>query len=143
MIIGTILTVVLVTATILKTTLQDGALLEANAHLNDLMKSSHSFLLSAPAPIAGGAFVEDEKDEKSYTKAIVANDPLDAWYDRSQTQALIIQQKGHIIYQRYSSDAGEGRNINAMSMTKAIVAIHIGVAIDERFIKSQNDSISQ
>ena len=143
MIIGTLLTVVLVTATILKTTLQDGALLEANAHLNDLMKSSHSFLLSAPAPIAGGAFVEDEKDEKSYTKAIVANDPLDAWYDRSQTQALIIQQKGHIIYQRYSPDAGEGRNINAMSMTKAIVAILIGVAIDDGFINSENDSISQ
>lgn len=142
-IIGTTLTVVLVTATMLKTTLQDGALLEANAHLNALMKSSHSFLLSAPAPIAGGAFVEEEKEEESYTKATVANDLLDAWFDRSQTQALIIQKKGRIIYQRYSPDAGEGRNINAMSMTKVIVAILIGVAIDDGFINSENDSISQ
>jgi len=142
-IIRTLLTVVLVTATLLKTTLQDGALLEANAHLNDLMKSSDSFLLSAPAPIAGGAFVEAEKEEESYTKATVANNSLDAWFDRSQTQALIIQRKGRIIYQRYSPDAGEGRNINAMSMSKVIAAILIGVAIDDGFINSENDSISQ
>ena len=142
-IIRILLTVVLVTATLLKTTLQDGALLEANAHLNDLMKSSDSFLLSAPAPIAGGAFVEAEKEEESYTKATVANNSLDAWFDRSQTQALIIQRKGRIIYQRYSPDAGEGRNINAMSMSKVIAAILIGVAIDDGFINSENDSISQ
>jgi len=141
-IIGTLLTVVLVTATMLKTTLQDGALLEANAHLNDLMKSSDSFLLSAPAPIAGGAFVEDEKEEESYTKATVANKSLDAWFDRSQTQALIIQKKGRIIYQRYSPDADDGRAINAMSMTKAIVAILVGIAIDEGLINSGKDPIS-
>ena len=132
----------LVTATMLKTTLQDGALLEANAHLNDLMKSSDSFLLSAPAPIAGGAFVEDEKEEESYTKATVANKSLDAWFDRSQTQALIIQKKGRIIYQRYSPDADDGRAINAMSMTKAIVAILVGIAIDEGLINSGKDPIS-
>ena len=141
-IIGTLLTVVLVTATMLKTTLQDGALLEANAHLNDLMKSSDSFLLSAPAPIVGGAFVEDEKEQESYTKATVANNSLDAWFDRSQTQALIIQKKGRIIYQRYSPDADDGRAINAMSMTKAIVAILIGIAIDEGLINSGKDPIS-
>ena len=141
-IIGILLTVVLVTATLLKTTLQDGALLEANAHLNDLMKSSDSFLLSAPAPIAGGAFVEDEKEQESYTKATVANNSLDAWFDRSQTQALIIQKKGRIIYQRYSPDADDGRAINAMSMTKAIVAILVGIAIDEGLINSGKDPIS-
>ena len=141
-IIGILLTVVLVTATLLKTTLQDGALLEANAHLNDLMKSSDSFLLSAPAPIVGGAFVEDEKEQESYTKATVANNSLDAWFDRSQTQALIIQKKGRIIYQRYSPDADDGRAINAMSMTKAIVAILIGIAIDEGLINSGKDPIS-
>tara|TARA_B100000768_G_scaffold11819_1_gene11577 strand:+ start:24 stop:1163 length:1140 start_codon:yes stop_codon:yes gene_type:complete len=141
-IIGTLLTVVLVTATMLKTTLQDGALLEANAHLNDLMKSSDSFLLSAPAPIAGGAFVEDEKEEESNTKATVANKSLDAWFDRSQTQALIIQKKGRIIYQRYRPDADDGRAVNAMSMTKAIVAILVGIAIDEGLINSGKDPIS-
>jgi CubicO group peptidase (beta-lactamase class C family) len=141
-IIGISLTVVLLAATLFRATLQDGALLEVNAHLNDLMTSPHSFLLAAPAPITGRTLGEDEKGG-GFKKAAVANGPLDAWFDRSQTQALIVQKEGHIVYQRYRSDAGDGRNINAMSMTKAIIAILVGVAIDDGFISSEHDSISQ
>ena len=141
-IIGISLTVVLLAATLFRATLQDGALLEVNAHLNDLMTSPHSFLLAAPAPITGRTLGEDEKGG-AFKKAAVANGPLDAWFDRSQTQALIVQKDGHIVYQRYSSGAGDGRNINAMSMTKAIIAILVGVAIDDGFISSEHDSISQ
>jgi CubicO group peptidase (beta-lactamase class C family) len=47
------------------------------------------------------------------------------------------------VYERYSPDADDGRNINAMSMTKTIVAILIGVAIDDGFINSEKDSISR
>ena len=141
-IIGISLTVVLLAATLFRATLQDGALLEVNAHLNDLMTSPHSFLLAAPAPITGRTLGEDEK-WGGFKKAAVANRPLDAWFDRSQTQALIVQKEGHIVYQRYRSDAGDGRNINAMSMTKAIIAILVGVAIDDGFISSEHDSISQ
>jgi CubicO group peptidase (beta-lactamase class C family) len=141
-IIGISLTVVLLAATLFRATLQDGALLEVNAHLNDLMTSPHSFLLAAPAPITGRTLGEDEKGG-GFKKAAVSNRPLDAWFDRSQTQALIVQKEGHIVYQRYRSDAGDGRNINAMSMTKAIIAILVGVAIDDGFISSEHDSISQ
>ncbi|MBT7958139.1 MAG: serine hydrolase [Akkermansiaceae bacterium] len=141
-IIGISLTVVLLAATLFRATLQDGALLEVNAHLNDLMTSPHSFLLAAPAPITGRTLGEDEKGG-AFKKAVVANGPLDAWFDRSQTQALIVQKEGHIVYQRYRSDAGDGRNINAMSMTKAIIAILVGVAIDDGFINSEHDSIFQ
>ena len=142
-IIGISLTVVLLAATLFRATLQDGALLEVNAHLNDLMTSPHSFLLAAPAPITGRPLDEDKKERAPFKKAAVANGPLDAWFDRSQTQALIVQKEGHIVYQRYRSDAGDGRNINAMSMTKAIIAILVGVAIDDGFISSEHDSISQ
>ena len=142
-IIGVSLTVVLLAATSFKETLQDSALLEVNAHLNDLMTSPHSFLLAAPAPIAGRALREDAKEGASLKKATVANGSLDSWFDRSQTQALIVQKEGQIVYQRYSSDAAYGRNINAMSMVKAIIAILIGVAIDDGFIDSEYDSVSQ
>ena len=47
------------------------------------------------------------------------------------------------MYERYSPDTDDGRNINAMSMTKTIVAILIGVAIDDGFINSEKDSISR
>lgn len=143
-IIGIGLTVILLMASSLKTVLQDGALLEANAHLNDLMTSSGSFLLSVPVPIAGVTYEEQEgeKERALFNKNAATSDSLDAWFDRSQTQALIVQKQGRIIYQRYSPDADDGRAINAMSMTKAIVAILIGIAIDEGLIHSEKDSIS-
>ena len=140
-IIGIALTVVLLMANPLKTALIGSALLEANAHLNELIKSSDSFLLSVPVAIAGRT--SEESGEDIFRKTSVVNESLDAWFDRSQTQALIVQKKGRIIYQRYSPDTDDGRAINAMSMTKAIVAILIGVAIDEGHINSEKDSISQ
>ena len=141
-IIGISLTAVLLAAVSFKATLHNGALLEVNAHLNDLMTSPHSFLLAAPKPIAGRALSEDVKEEASFNKATADNGSLDAWFDRSQTQALIVQKRGHIVYQRYSSDANDGRNINAMSMAKAIIAILVGVAIDDGFINSEYDAVS-
>ena len=138
-IVLTVLLLVLIMVSPLKTSLQNEIALEANAHLNELMASPNSFLLSSPAPISGGAKVEPELLKTS----VVTNDELNAWFDRSQTQALIVQTKDRIIYERYSADADDGRNINAMSMTKTIVAILIGVAIDDGFINSEKDSISR
>jgi len=92
-IIGISLTAVLLAVASFKATLQDGALLEVNAHLNDLMTSPHSLLLAPPAPIAGRALGEDKKEGASFKKAAVANASLDAWFDRSQTQALIVQKE--------------------------------------------------
>ena len=141
--IGILLTVLLLSATSFKTQLQDTAVLEVNAHLNNLMKSSHSFLLSEPAPIAGGTLLKRAKEGAFIKTNAAANDSLDAWFDRSQTQALIIQKKGRIVYQRYRAGAGDGRHVNAMSMTKAIIAILVGIAIDDGLINSERDSISQ
>lgn len=137
-IIGIAISVVLLMSNPLKTALIGSASLEANAHLNELITSSDSFLLSAPVAIAG----ETYEEEVSFKNTTTSNGSLDAWFDRSQTQALIVQKKGRIIYQRYSPDADDGRAINAMSMTKAIVAILIGIAIDEGLINSEKDSIS-
>ena len=138
-VIGISLTSILLMATPLKTLLLEGTLLEANAHLNDLMKSPDSFLLSTPTTISG----ETHEEEESFKTNILPNSALDAWFDRSQTQALIVQKKGRIVYERYSPAADNGGNINAMSMTKTIIAILIGVAIDDGFINSEKDSISR
>ena len=138
-VIGISLTSILLMATPLKTLLLEGTLLEANAHLNDLMKSPDSFLLSTPTTITG----ETQQEEESFKTNTLPNDALDAWFDRSQTQALIVQKKGRIVYERYSPAADNGGNINAMSMTKTIIAILIGVAIDDGFINSEKDSISR
>ena len=141
--IGILLTVLLLSATTFKTQLQDAAVLEVNAHLNNLMKSPHSFLLTEPAPIAGGTLLKRAKEGAFGKTNDAANDSLDAWFDRSQTQALIIQKRGRIVYQRYRAGVGDGRHVNAMSMTKAIIAILVGIAIDDGLINSERDSISQ
>jgi len=141
--IGILLTVLLLSATSFKTQLQDAAVLEVNAHLNNLMKSPHSFLLTEPAPIAGGTLLKRAKEGAFVKTNAAANDSLDAWFDRSQTQALIIQKRGRIVYQRYRAGVGDGRHVNAMSMTKAIIAILVGIAIDDGLINSERDSISQ
>ena len=141
--IGILLTVLLLSATTFKTQLQDAAVLEVNAHLNNLMKSPHSFLLTEPAPIAGGTLLKRAKEGAFVKTNAAANDSLDAWFDRSQTQALIIQKRGRIVYQRYRAGVGDGRHVNAMSMTKAIIAILVGIAIDDGLINSERDSISQ
>jgi CubicO group peptidase (beta-lactamase class C family) len=135
--------VLLLSATTFKTQLQDAAVLEVNAHLNNLMKSPHSFLLTEPAPIAGGTLLKQAKEGAFVKTNAAANDSLDAWFDRSQTQALIIQKRGRIVYQRYRAGVGDGRHVNAMSMTKAIIAILVGIAIDDGLINSERDSISQ
>ena len=141
--IGILLTVLLLSATTFKTQLQDAAVLEVNAHLNNLMKSPHSFLLTEPAPIAGGTLLKRAKEGAFVKTNAAANDSLDAWFDRSQTQALIIQKRGRIVYQRYRAGVGDGRHVNAMSMTKAIIALLVGIAIDDGLINSERDSISQ
>ena len=141
--IGILLSVLLLSAATFKTQLQDAAVLEVNAHLNNLMKSPHSFLLTEPAPIAGETLLKRAEEGAFVKTNSAANDSLDAWFDRSQTQALIIQKRGRIVYQRYRADVGDGRHVNAMSMTKAIIAILVGIAIDDGLINSERDSISQ
>ena len=102
-IIGIALTSILLMVSPLRSGILDGTLLEANAHLNDLMKSPDSFLLSTPTTISG----ETQQEEESFKTNTLPNDALDAWFDRSQTQALIVQKKGRIVYERYSPAADD------------------------------------
>ncbi|MFL2503465.1 MAG: serine hydrolase domain-containing protein [Luminiphilus sp.] len=140
--IGILLTALLLSVASFKTQIQDAAVLEVNAHLHNLMKSSHSFLLTEPARIAGRTLDKRAEDGAFVRTNAEAFSSLDAWFDRSQTQALIIQKKGRIVYQRFRAGAGDGRHVNAMSMTKAIIAILVGIAIDDGLINSERDSIS-
>lgn len=135
-----ILALALLIASPYRVTVLDGLMLEANAHINDLLKSQDSFLASMPEAINGVTATD-------FTPILVSNsedsDPLDAWFERSQTQALLVQKKGQIVYERYSEDADRGRNINGMSMAKNIIALMIGIAIDEGKIQSENESVER
>ena len=61
----------------------------------------------------------------------------------AKQKPYLVQKNGQIVYERYTSqDADRGRNINGMSMAKNIIALMIGIAIDEGKIQSENDSVS-
>ena len=123
----------------LKGAISDFLVLEFNANMNDLISSPDSSFLSKATKISAGYEVpgtSEIRDDFSVTK------DLDVWFDRSQTKALLVQKDGEIIYQRYSPDADFGRNVNGLSMAKNIVALLIGIAIDEGKIGSEYDLIA-
>ncbi|MDC1424131.1 beta-lactamase family protein [Gammaproteobacteria bacterium] len=122
-----------------KSDIQDWLALEYNAHTNELMTRPNNYLMSEPELIIG---------KSTNPSKIITNEPnlensiLDAWFDRSQTQALIVQRQGKIIYERYEADAKQGLGVNGMSMAKSVIAILIGIAIDDGLIHSETDLIN-
>ena len=123
----------------LKSDLQDWLALEYNSHINELMTSPNNYLMSEPEPIIG----KSTNSSQIITNEINdENSMLDIWFDRSQTQALIVQRQGKIVYERYEGDVKQGLNVNGMSMAKSVIAILIGIAIDDELINSEKDLIS-
>ena len=123
----------------LKSDLQDWLALEYNSHINELMTSPNNYLMSEPEPIIG----KSTNSSQIITNEINdENSMLDIWFDRSQTQALIVQRQGKIVYERYGEDVKQGLNVNGMSMAKSVIAILIGIAIDDELINSEKDPIS-
>ena len=141
---GTLLALIVAVTALLfspfKSEVQDWLALEVNAHINELMASPTNALMSAPEPIAGTPSAASQITTNLLTDQ---NASLDLWFDKSQTQALIVQKHGEVVYERYREDAQQGLNINGMSMAKSIIAILIGVAIDDGLIDSETDSISR
>ena len=123
----------------LKSDLQNWLALEYNSHINELMTSPNNYLMSEPEPIIG----KSTNSSQIITNEINdENSMLDIWFDRSQTQALIVQRQGKIVYERYEGDVKQGLNVNGMSMAKSVIAILIGIAIDDELINSEKDPIS-
>ena len=113
-------------------------MLEANAHLNEWITNPDSTMLGSLDSIHG-----TELDLKPVPKNKIMYKPVDDWFANSQTQALIVQQRGEILYEAYSSDARRGLNVNGMSMAKNIIAILLGIAIDEGLVGSEQDEVQQ
>ena len=139
MVLAVIFTVIGLMFSPLKSDLQDWLALEYNSHINELMTSPNNYLMSEPEPIIGKStnfsqIITNEINDE--------NSMLDIWFDRSQTQALIVQRQGKIVYERYEGNVKQGLNVNGMSMAKSVIAILIGIAIDDELINSEKDPIS-
>lgn len=111
-------------------------MLEANAHLNEWITNPDSTMLGALDSIRG-----TEPDLKPVPQNKIMYKPVDDWFASSQTQALIVQQRGEILYEAYRSDARKGLNVNGMSMAKNIISMLLGIAIDEGLVGSEQDEV--
>ena len=139
MVLAVIFTVIGLMFSPLKSDLEDWLTLEYNSHINELMTSPNNFLMSEPEPIIGKSISSFQTITNEINDE---NSMLDMWFDRSQTQALIVQRQGKIVYERYEGDVKQGLNVNGMSMAKSVIAILIGIAIDDELINSEKDLIS-
>jgi CubicO group peptidase (beta-lactamase class C family) len=114
-----------------------GVMLEIQAHLDDPIADLYSESLG-PAATIKGAPPEFALENLSNLKS----PDLASWIQRSQTQVLLIQHKGVIVHEYYANGTKKGTELNGFSMAKSIVALLIGIAIDDGRIDSEHDSIT-
>ena len=110
--------------------------MEANAQINDWLSEPDSFLLSGFDRLNG-----PQESSSITVDNDLAHETIEEWIEKSDTEVLIIQKGGVILYESYSPDSLRGRAINGMSMVKNLVAILVGIAIDEGRIVSQHDEV--
>ena len=136
MVLVVIFTVISLMFSPFKSDIQDWLALEYNAHTNELMTRPNNYLMSKPEFIIG----KSTNPSQIITNELnLENSILDAWFDRSQPQALIVQRQGKIIYERYGADAKQGLGVNGMSMAKTALATAIGSLVCNGKIESLDD----
>lgn len=111
--------------------------LENIAFTDDLVIPPDSFLLGPREKIAGIS------PNLSLNELVVLKDPaLLTWIERSDTQVLLIKKGGQIIHESYAEHADKGLKLNALSMSKTITAMIVGIAIEEGHIASVDDRVA-
>ena len=67
---------------------------------------------------------------------------FEEWAIKSQTTSLIVIKKDTIIYEKYFNGFSRDSYFHSQSMAKSFISFLIGTAIDDGFIKSVNDPIT-
>ena len=68
---------------------------------------------------------------------------LDFFLEHSRTTGLLILQGDTILVERYQYDRTPQHRFQSMSMAKTVVAMLVGIAVSEKFIKSIDDRAEQ
>jgi CubicO group peptidase (beta-lactamase class C family) len=90
------------------------------------------------------SFTESYDEEK--IKSLFENDPLigdlEDFLERTQTQAFIVIQDDTLLYEGYFNGTQRGSIVTSFSVAKSFDSAMIGIAIDEGYIHSVNDPIT-
>ena len=92
-------------------------------------------------------FISEPKEEyiESLFDELVTNtgfNSFEEWAIESQTTALIVIKKDTIVYEKYFNGFNRDSYFHSQSMAKSFISFLIGTAIDDGFIKSVDDPIT-
>lgn len=107
-------------------------------YLNNFPLSS---LSQSPEVFSFESSPEAERVRSVFEPALGVPD-LDAFLTESETQAFIVIQEDRIIYEGYFNGAARDTMVTSFSVAKSFDSALIGIAIDEGFINSVNDPVT-
>jgi len=111
---------------------------DVNDYLNNF--PNHS-LHPSPTPFD----YDRELNSKSITSVlekIINTDDIEAFFEKSDTQAFIIIQDDIILYENYFNGASRDSLVTSFSVAKSFTSALIGIGITEGYINSVNDVIT-
>ncbi|MFK7886523.1 MAG: serine hydrolase domain-containing protein [Gammaproteobacteria bacterium] len=83
----------------------------------------------------------ESKEIKLATKIATEFAAADALVDAHQSHAFLVWHRGALVHERYGANYSQNSRFDTASMHKSVVAILIGIAIDEGLIGSEDDRL--
>jgi len=83
-----------------------------------------------------------EQRVKGLFEDIIEVDDFDAFLENENTQAFIVIQDDQILYENYLNGTQRDSLVTSFSVAKSFASALIGIAIEERYINSVNDPIT-
>jgi len=111
-----------------------------NSDSFDWQKFPEHPLEAAPDPFIFGEAPDDQVGVLFADLAGV--DSWEAYMEKNQTQAFIVIQDGTIRYEQYFNGTQRDAIVTSFSVAKSFTSALIGIAIDEGYIHSVNDPIT-
>lgn len=84
----------------------------------------------------------DEEMVRSAFEGVLEVDDFDRFLEEADTQALIVIQDGSVLYEGYFNGAQRDSMVTSFSVAKSFDSALIGIAIDEGFLSSVEDRIT-
>lgn len=115
-----------------------------DAEINSLtFRNMDTLFTTRSVPRAGPVWQLPRADEPlgfTYTYKNQTYAP-DQFLDRTYTDALLIMKDGRIVYENYRNNSDERTRFMGWSMTKSLVSILVGLALDQGKIRSLDEPV--
>jgi CubicO group peptidase (beta-lactamase class C family) len=106
----------------------------------------YMWLDARPMAASPSPFYFKEEPAEEMVQALFEQNPaiedLDDFLERNQTQAFIVIQNDAILYEKYFNGASRDTIVTSFSVAKSFDTALIGAAIDDGFIQSVDDPIT-